>query len=63
MRKSCVCVQVTVLERTREVGKKILISGGARWYSSSPANLFCCTIDALRVSAALPAHQHISGPQ
>ena len=25
--------QVTVLERTREVGKKILISGGARWYA------------------------------
>ena len=24
-------MQVTVLERTREVGKKILISGGARW--------------------------------
>lgn len=24
-------VQVTVLERTREAGKKVLISGGARW--------------------------------
>ncbi len=27
----CILLQVTVLERTREVGKKILISGGARW--------------------------------
>ena len=24
-------VQVTILERTREAGKKVLISGGARW--------------------------------
>jgi hypothetical protein len=32
---------VTVLERTREAGKKILMSGGSRWLGPSPS-VACC---------------------
>ncbi|GFR41635.1 hypothetical protein Agub_g2362, partial [Astrephomene gubernaculifera] len=37
--------QVTVLERTREAGKKILMSGGSRWYVVKyPVGFFCWNV-------------------
>ena len=58
--------QVTVLERTREVGKKILISGGARWYALPIALSWSSAAAAAllhAISIPVLAHQMHMWPQ